>query len=99
MTTDESVATAATLVIPAALRDVAGGRSRLRLQGATIRAMLDDLATTMPVLERRIRDEQGDVRHHLHIYLGDTDIRELSGLDTSVGPATEVFLVTAVSGG
>lgn len=93
--TDESPV----LCLPSALRQYADGRARLPLPGSTVAAMLDALGTAVPALERRIRDEQGSVRRHLNLYVGDTDVRDLAGLQTEVGPATEVYVVTAVSGG
>lgn len=89
----------ATLVLPSALRELAGGRSRLELPGSTVRQLFDALATTSPMLERRLRDEQGEVRRHLHVYIGDTDIRDLAGLDTAVDADTSVYVLTAVAGG
>lgn len=89
----------ATLVLPAPLRELAAGQRRIPLPGATVGAMFDALADSMPMVERRIRDETGAPRRHLHVYVGDTDIRELQGLDTAVSPDTEVHVIMAVSGG
>ena len=89
----------ATLVLPAALRAAAGGAPELQIAEGTVRAALDDLATTMPLLERRVRDEQGRVRPHIRLYLGSSDIEDLGGLDTEVAAGTRLYVIPAVSGG
>lgn len=87
------------VVLPSALRSLAGGVGRVTVAADTVGAALDALRAEHPLLERRIRDEQGQVRRHLMVYVGDTDIRQLAGLDTALPPGGEVFVITAVSGG
>ena len=87
------------LVVPAPLRALADGASVVEVQGATLRALLDDLAERMPLLERRLRDERGQVRPHILIFVDGADVRGSAGLDTPVRDGAEVFLAPAVSGG
>jgi molybdopterin converting factor small subunit len=89
----------ATLVLPAALRSAAGGAPELEIVEGTVRSALDNLAATMPLLERRVRDEQGQVRPHIRLYLGSSDIDDLEGLDTEVAAGTRLYVIPAVSGG
>jgi molybdopterin converting factor small subunit len=94
--------------IPASLRSYAGGTARLEVdvadEGAragstTVRSILDQLLETHPDLERRVRDEQGDLRPHVNLFVGDDNIRDLSGLATVVTPGGELSIIPAVSGG
>lgn len=89
----------ASLLVPAALGDWSGGRRELTVEGATVGAVLDSLAATMPALERRVRDEQGEVRRHVQVFVGETNIRDASGLDTPVPEGARMAIVPAVSGG
>ncbi|MDA8395840.1 MAG: MoaD/ThiS family protein [Candidatus Dormibacteraeota bacterium] len=89
----------ATLVLPTALREAAGGLPELEIAEGTVRSALDLLAGTMPLLERRVRDEQGRVRPHIRLYLGSSDIEDLQGLDTMVGAGSRLYVIPAVSGG
>ncbi len=89
----------ATLVLPAALRPAAGGAPELDIAEGTVRAALDSLAATMPLLERRVRDEQGRVRPHIRLYLGSSDVEDLEGLDTKVAAGARLYVIPAVSGG
>ena len=89
----------ATLVLPTALRQAAGGAPELEIAEGTVRSAFDNLASTMPLLERRVRDEQGRVRPHIRLYLGSSDIEDLEGLDTPVPAGTRLYVIPAVSGG
>ena len=87
------------LVLPAALRDCAGGDRELDVQGATLREVLDGLAERLPVLERRLRDERGQLRAHVLIFVDGVSVRGAADLDTPVRDGAEVFVAPAVSGG
>ncbi|HVA22070.1 MAG TPA: MoaD/ThiS family protein [Candidatus Micrarchaeia archaeon] len=87
------------LVLPAALRDCAGGRRELEASGTTVREVLDDLALHLPVLERRLRDESGRLRQHVLIFVDGVGVRGSAELDTPVGVDAEIFVAPAVSGG
>jgi molybdopterin converting factor small subunit len=87
------------LVLPAALRDCAGGRGEVEVHGATLRAALDDLAQRMPVLERRLRDEQGLLRQHVLVFVDGVGVRGAEEQDTPLREGAEVFVAPAVSGG
>ncbi len=87
------------VVLPAALRDSAGGRGEVEGHGDTLRAVLDDLAERMPMLERRLRDERGALRQHVLIFVDGTSVRGGGELDAPVREGSEVFVAPAVSGG
>jgi sulfur-carrier protein len=91
-----------TVRLPGALRDIAGARALVPLevpQRATVRDALDVLAKTLPAVERRLRDEQGDLRPHVNVFLGPDNIRDLDLLATPLSPGTEIYILPAVSGG
>ncbi len=89
----------ATVVLPTALRGVAGGRGEVAVDASTVAQALDVLAGSLPQLERRVRDEQGVVRSNVMIFVGEVDIRELSGLATPLADGARVYLIPAVAGG
>jgi molybdopterin synthase sulfur carrier subunit len=66
---------------------------------ATVSEALIALWKEYPGLRDRIVDEQGAVRQHINIFVGDEAIRFADGLSTQVPPGTEVLIVPAVSGG
>jgi sulfur-carrier protein len=88
--------------LPTALRDIGGGRATLDVDlpaDATVVDLLDAMALAHPALERRIRDEQGVVRTHVNVFVGDENIRGLAGTGTVLRPGDEVSILAAVSGG
>jgi molybdopterin synthase sulfur carrier subunit len=87
----------ARLVVPSVLRASAGGAREVPVEGATLRDVLDDLASRMPVLERRIRDERGLIRPHVLVFVDGVMVR--SDLDAAVRDGGEVLIAPAVSGG
>lgn len=90
------------LQVPAALRELSGGRSRLTLavqEGATVAELLDAVATAHPALERRVRDEQGRLRAHVNLFVGDENVRTLNGTATVLPPGAAVSVLAAISGG
>lgn len=87
------------LVLPAQLRDAAGGRGEIEAQGATLRAVLDDLAARLPGLERRLRDERGELRQHVLVFVDGVSVRGEAEQETPVREGAEVFVAPAVSGG
>lgn len=87
------------IVLPAALRQSAGGRGEVEGRGDTLRAVLDDLAQRIPMLERRLRDERGELRQHVLVFVDGVSVRGGAELDTPVREGAEVFVAPAVSGG
>jgi hypothetical protein len=64
--------------------------------GSTVAEVLDDLDRQFPGLRFRVVDEQGRLRQHMKVFLGEDAVRELA---TPVPPGTEVTLMQALSGG
>ena len=88
--------------VPTVLRGLAQGRAVLDLSlpaGATVADALDDIERDHPALVRRVRDEQGGLRQHVNIFLGQDNIRGLDELATVVGDGDELAILAAISGG
>ena len=90
-----------TFHIPSALREFTAGRSRVEIEHspATLADALSALWTLYPGVRDRIATEQGQVRHHINIFIGNEDVRYTGGLASSVSPGSEISIVPAVSGG
>jgi sulfur-carrier protein len=87
--------------IPAALREFADGRSKIEIEHppATLSAALVALWTLCPGMRDRVVTEQGELRRHINIFVGDENIRYTGGLATPVSPESVISIVPAVSGG
>jgi len=87
--------------IPGPLRSFTNGREQVEVntQAATVRDALEALWGQYPALRDRILTEQGDVRQHINIFVGDESIQFAGGLATPVPAGAEIMIVPAVSGG
>jgi molybdopterin converting factor small subunit len=87
--------------LPDALRADADGRVRFDLEptGATVGDVLAAMKRAMPAVHHRIVTEQGEVRPHINVFVGNEDIRWSGGLATPVDNLSEVHIIPAVSGG
>ena len=87
--------------IPGALREFTGGRGTIQLENAphNVGDALSALYALHPGVRDRVITEQGQVRDHINIFVGDENIRYTGGLATPVPPNSEISIVPAVSGG
>jgi molybdopterin synthase sulfur carrier subunit len=72
------------------------GRSSVEADGASLRAVLEDLDRRYPGLRFRVIDEQDRIRPHIKIYVGEAPAANLSA---RVGEQDEVHILAALSGG
>jgi molybdopterin/thiamine biosynthesis adenylyltransferase/molybdopterin converting factor small subunit len=89
----------ATVRIPTPLRKLTDGKDEVQVQGATVRAALDDLERLHPGIRARICDEAGAVKKFINLFANDEDIRGLQNLDTPLRDADELSIVPAIAGG
>lgn len=84
------------------LREVAGGARTVELsldEGATVGDALTALAEVHPGVGRRVRDERGELRTHVNVFVGADNIRDLDGQGTVVEAGTDLSILPAISGG
>ncbi len=82
--------------IPTPLRSYTAQAAAVDAAGGTVDAVLLDLDRQFPGLRFRMVDEQGRLRRHMKIFVGDEAVRDLA---TPVSPDVEISIVQALSGG
>jgi molybdopterin converting factor small subunit len=88
------------VTIPSPLLPFSGGRGAVELAGArTVRDALESLGRLYPGVRDRVLTEQGALRPHVNIFVGDESIRFLEGLATRLPDDCEVAILPALSGG
>jgi molybdopterin converting factor small subunit len=89
------------VVLPRALTPYARGLGTVRVEEscASVRDALTVLAARWPALVDRVLTEQGDLRRHVNVFVGDESVAFLDGLDTAVAEGATITIVPAVSGG
>jgi sulfur-carrier protein len=85
--------------LPTVLRPFAGGAERVAVEVAEQATVGAVFAALEPALRRRITDEQGGLRRHVNVFLGDDNVRDLSELQTPISDGDELLVLPSVAGG
>ena len=85
--------------IPTPLRALTGGRDEVAVNGRTVGEALRHLGEQHQGLLERILDGEGQPRSFVNLYLGDTNVRSLEGLETEIAEGAVIQIVPAVAGG
>jgi sulfur-carrier protein adenylyltransferase/sulfurtransferase len=85
--------------IPTPLRPHVGGAKDVRIDGATVGAMLSALIEAHPALRPHLYGDDGKLRAFVNVYLDDEDVRYLQGMDTAVADDSVLTIVPSVAGG
>lgn len=90
-----------TFYIPGPLRPFAEGRSQVELEAsaATLSEALLALWAAYPGIRDRVVTEQGQIREHINVFVGNEHVRYTGGLATPISSGAEISIVPAVSGG
>jgi len=90
---------AITIEIPTAFRRFTDGVPKVDSGATTVAEALNDLTARYPALSRHVRDDQGQVRLFLNVYLNEEDIRFLGGESCPLKDGDRVLLVPSIAGG
>ena len=89
----------ATVYIPTPLRRLTGGQSKVEVPGETVGEVLRNLDAQYPGIAERLFDDNGNVKRFINVFVGDSEIRTLQGLDTRVSEDASISIVPAMAGG
>lgn len=67
--------------------------------GETLAEIVADLERQYPGVRRYLLDDQGALRQHVNLFVGDRWTQDRQGLSDPVGAEDEVFVFQALSGG
>lgn len=82
--------------LPGVLVDLFPGSERsVDMNAATVDQMMNELDRRWPGMRDRLCDSRPAVRKHINVFIDG----ERATLDTRIEPGTEVFVLTAISGG
>ncbi len=90
---------AVTVRLPGALRDAAGGRTKVEASGRTLAEVFADIERRHPGFRSRVLDDGGRLRAYVNVYIGEDDARARGGADAPVPDGTEVMVIPAMAGG
>lgn len=82
--------------IPSQLIAYTDGATKVEAEGGAVGEVLDDLDRRYPGLKFRVIDEQGRIRRHMRIFVGQDEARAVT---VPVRDGGEVLIFGALSGG
>jgi molybdopterin converting factor small subunit len=85
--------------IPPTMRTATSGAKVVDVGGGTVREVVERLVATYPALASQLLDGGGELNGFVNVFLNDTDVRHLAGLDTPVGDRDALVLLPAMAGG
>ena len=92
-----------TLILPGMLRDLVGGVAEIEVaspsDSQTVAQLLDRAFADHRLLDGKVRDERGEIRRHVKVFVNGEDATRGEGLGTQVPAGARVHIINAVSGG
>jgi molybdopterin synthase sulfur carrier subunit len=85
--------------IPTPLRSATDGVSEVTSEAATVGLLIVDLESRYPAIKGRLRDDAGELRRFVNLYVNGEDVRFRNGLETGLKAGDELSIVPAVAGG
>ncbi len=70
-----------------------------RIDGKTVYEVLNVLEQLHPGIKHYLVDEQGALREHINIFIGEELIHDRKELKDALGPDDEIYIFQALSGG
>lgn len=89
----------ATIMIPTALRQFAGGNATYPVTAGTVGQALRQLTAEQPDLGKHLFNDEGKLRSFVNIYFNEEDIRYLNGEETAIQEGAEITIVPSIAGG
>ncbi len=88
-----------TLRIPTPLRAYTGGKSEVNVNGTKVADALTDLTTQFPAIKPHLFNENGELRPFVNLFVGESNIKDLQGLDTPIQDGDKIMLIPSIAGG
>ncbi len=88
-----------TVEIPSALRRFTDGVQTIECSSETLPALLGEIEQKFPAISKHLRDDSGEVRRFVNIYVNEEDIRFLGGNTYKFQEGDRVLVVPSIAGG
>ncbi len=91
---------AVTIHLSGYLKPFSGGATEVVLDGefATVGDALDSLWEKHQALRDRVLNEQDEIRIHVNVFVGSTDVKRKQGLASPIA-SSDIHIFNAISGG
>lgn len=91
------------VILPGMLRDLVGGVAEIEVESPTesqtVAELLDRAFSEHHILDAKVRDERGQIRRHVKVFVNGEDATRGEGIAAPVPAGARVHIINAVSGG
>ena len=94
-----SISDGVTVLVPTPLRSFTGGEGRILVPGANVAEVFDALEERYPGIGERLRDDSGQIRRFVNVFVNGRNVREIDGAATALSPGDELGIIPAMAGG
>jgi molybdopterin synthase sulfur carrier subunit len=91
--------TGITVLIPTPLRQFTAGEARVTIDAANVGEALDALQGRYPGLGERLRDDSGQIRRFVNVFVNGQTVRDAAGEQTPLRAGDELGIIPAMAGG
>jgi sulfur-carrier protein len=88
-----------TLKIPTPLRSYTNGKAEVSVQGSTVGEAVDNLVKQFPALKPHLFSGENELRAFVNLFVGENNIKDLQGLQTTLDENARVILIPSIAGG
>ena len=88
-----------TVLIPTPLRRFTDGNAKVVVAGSSIAEVLEALDSMHPGIGERLRDDSGQIRRFVNVFVNGQNVRDRDGVDTRLSTGDEVGIIPAMAGG
>jgi len=88
----------AIVFVPAPLRRLIGGQTRIEIAAGSVGELLDRLDAAHPGARAYLLDETGALREYVNLLVGTNEVRMLADLQTRIADDDEVSFIPAGRG-
>ena len=85
--------------IPTPFRRITSNRENVTVEGSTVGEVLDAMEREFPGFANLVYDGDHRVPTHINVYLNNTEIHDLDGIETPVSDGDQVAVIPALAGG
>ena len=90
---------AVSVYIPTPFRRATANEPRIDVDAGDVKALFDTLEARFEGLRGLVRDADGQVHHHVNVYVNGEEIGALDGQATRLKAGDEVSIIPALAGG
>ena len=88
-----------TVRFPAAMKYYVNNQSEFVVPASTVSDLVSQIIQQYPSIKSHLVDSSGNLRRHYNIFVNDTHIRDLDGLNTPLAEEDRVILMASAAGG